>query len=262
MMKFERFLNEKIAVLPTKEFLELCEKNGLLWGGGQEPTKVNIPDGWCIRVVIGRNEILQGTKSGYIERGFEIVQASEFITKNSTIEIFQSGLKVICLKRVDGRVTAKGVAKCNPEDVFDFDKGMSIAFDRMQQDIFKKEDCILKQNVDFMESLKKIHKVTDMTSPKSFFIGGISITDLNAKVPDFVDMSYPKVKKQDSYKVGDLVLFKKNIADNHCIKDTQIHEIEGKVFKISIMRSHDNFKIKEDNETYNYNFDMVEGKVI
>lgn len=49
---------------------------------------------------------------------------------DTKIEIFRSGKTVIALKRTNGKVVAKGVAKCHPDDEFDFDIGARLAMER------------------------------------------------------------------------------------------------------------------------------------
>lgn len=49
---------------------------------------------------------------------------------DTKIEIFRSGKTVIALKRTKGKVVAKGVAKCHPDDEFDFDTGARLAMER------------------------------------------------------------------------------------------------------------------------------------
>lgn len=49
---------------------------------------------------------------------------------NTKIEIFRNGKAVIALKRTNGKVVAKGVSKCHPDDEFDFDTGARLAMER------------------------------------------------------------------------------------------------------------------------------------
>ena len=63
---------------------------------------------------------------------WKLTPAKLFLDNTETkIEVFQSGKAVIALKKVGGKVVAKGVAKCCPEDTFDFDYGAKLALDRL-----------------------------------------------------------------------------------------------------------------------------------
>lgn len=46
------------------------------------------------------------------------------------IEIFRNGKAVIAIKRTNGKIVSKGVAKCHPDDEFDFDIGARLAMER------------------------------------------------------------------------------------------------------------------------------------
>ena len=134
MRKFQEFLDKKVVVSFSDkneqlEFMKLCERNGLLWQSGLKPTEYNC----CVISVVRHadDRLVCGVITLYKRDGFEVVPASEFLHQPPTIEIFQSKRTVVCLKKQDGKVVAVGKAKCSPEDVFDFEFGATLAFQRM-----------------------------------------------------------------------------------------------------------------------------------
>ena len=65
--------------------------------------------------------VLEGTGFKWDERGLEPL-------KNDCIVIYRKGQEVIALDKVTGK---KAVAKCSPEDTFDFNIGSKLAFERL-----------------------------------------------------------------------------------------------------------------------------------
>lgn len=138
MRPFKDFVENKIAVSFKNEnevnsFLQLCYKNGLEW----------------FREPIPKREIeklspisyFYFNALGYSSNGIEseslkmakIIPASEFLSNNkeTDIRITSHGKTTVCLKYEDGKVVARGVARCNPDDKWDADFGAKLAFDRM-----------------------------------------------------------------------------------------------------------------------------------
>lgn len=64
---------------------------------------------------------LEGVDYGWDERGLELCG-------NETIVIYRKGNEVIALDKQTGK---KAIAKCSPEDTFDFNIGAKLAFDRL-----------------------------------------------------------------------------------------------------------------------------------
>ncbi len=58
------------------------------------------------------------------------VRSEYFKHINYEIRIFQDGKKIIAKNETDNNV---GIAKCNPEDEFDFNTGAKLAFDRLME---------------------------------------------------------------------------------------------------------------------------------
>ncbi len=54
--------------------------------------------------------------------------AEELVPVNECIVVYRKDSKVIALDKVTGK---KGIAKCSPEDEFDFDIGAKLAFERL-----------------------------------------------------------------------------------------------------------------------------------
>lgn len=59
------------------------------------------------------------------------ITAKKFIGKNDTIVIYQKDNTVVALNKITGK---KSIAKCHPDDEFDFNVGAKIAFNRLMDD--------------------------------------------------------------------------------------------------------------------------------
>jgi len=233
MRDFQEFINEKIIIVSdTKEemesILKLCEKHGIIWKGtNKKPTDYNFKFG-VSKLGIEHGLLAEGW---LFERNREFVQASEFLQPQATIEIFQAKQTVVCLKKQDGKVIARGVARCNKDDVFNFDYGAELELNRMLENSKNKEFS------------KTIHEVGKKFAA-SFLAASAGISSVNSAIKaaseeqdnllkeslfksnhiqgDAVDGMLPKIKtlkdgtkiiKQNTYEVGDRVLLKKNVRD-------------------------------------------------
>lgn len=191
MRDFQEFINEKIIIVPeTKEemesILKMCENHGIKWKGtNKKPTDYNFKFG-VSKLGIEHGLLAEGW---LFEKGREFVMALEFLQPQTTIEIFQSKQTVVCLKKQDGKVIARGVARCSKDDEFNFDYGAELAFNRMLGNLKKDEQIKPKQI--------KIKTLKDGT----------------------------KIIKQDSYEVGDNVLLKKNIIDMFLNRGISVEKI-------------------------------------
>lgn len=76
-----------------------------------------------------------GRESYYIDiddgRWFWNEEMLERPTKEFKVEGFRSNNASVCLMKKDGKVIAKGVARCCPDDDYDFEFGIRLAFFRM-----------------------------------------------------------------------------------------------------------------------------------
>ncbi len=79
--------------------------------------------------------VLEGCDFVWDERGLELVD-------DKYIKITTHGKKVV-VKVIEGdKVVKTGVAKCSPEDEFDFETGAKIAFERLFDDEIKVDDMV------------------------------------------------------------------------------------------------------------------------
>ena len=107
----------------SKEFLKECEKQGLMWRNNKKPTALNY---W-------RDE---ERKIYYIIKNDFITYNLDFPTTTCDIIEYKGIVNVIVIKKMGDKVIAcsgkkKGVAKCSPEDEFDFYTGAKLALDRL-----------------------------------------------------------------------------------------------------------------------------------
>lgn len=147
------FKEKKIAVTfdsldEYKDFLKKCQKFGLqsdyylrnirkddvnlILTCGYVSSAPNIITSWGSK---------KSYDNDYVSNIWKLTPAKLFLHEPETkIEIFQSNNTVVALKKIDGKVVAKGIAKCCPEDTFDFDFGAKLALERMYCGNIKKCD--------------------------------------------------------------------------------------------------------------------------
>ena len=201
MRDFQEFINEKIAVSCSSakeniDFVKLCCKNGFKLGRSDCMDRFDKNKLWTAGRIF-KDEIFNDNNDKSFLSEYKIVQASEFLQPQATIEIFQSKQTVVCLKKQDGKVVAVGKARCNPEDEFDFDYGAKLAFERMEMDITRRN--IVSAGECLARGLKEgIKGAVDALKELSDEMNGIKTLKNGMRI-----------KKQDVYEVGDRVLLKK-----------------------------------------------------
>lgn len=130
----KRFIKEKIAVKcetkeELKDFLQRCENEGLLWKSGDKATYYAPFCPATIQYDLSRDKRLTygGLDGNDIKKGWEVITYKEY---------FKREVETITINRYGNKVVAKygnkvGVAKCNPEDEFNFETGAKLAFERL-----------------------------------------------------------------------------------------------------------------------------------
>ena len=159
----KRFIQEKIAIKcetmnELNDFLKRCEKAGLKWFSGKKAMDfipLSMP---CY--IYNRcydNRLLRSETCPY---EYKSITYKDYFKKEK-----------ISITRYDNKVVAKygnkvGVAKCNPEDEFNFEIGAKLAFDRL----FYREDYVKVIN-----NLGYIGKETDITAPfnEKLYVGDV-----------------------------------------------------------------------------------------
>ena len=249
MRDFQEFIEKKIAVINSLEFMQLCEEKGIKWCGGDLPTARGFEHYQCVEFNKNRNPAgITGSRLTYYENlnGYEIVPASEFLQRQTTIEIFQSKQTVVCLKKENGKVIARGVARCSKDDVFNFDYGSTIAFKRMLVD---------SKNKELME---------DFIMPKSDHIQGGSVDAVLPKIKTLKDGT--KIIKQDCYEVGDKVLIKKKFVSGTQNDRGAMDKWLGKIMTVRISGNCTYRMIEDVNALFgsgwSWNIKDIKGKVI
>ena len=67
----------------------------------------------------------------WFEIGSYFYDNLELIDEKPSIHIYQDGSEVKAIKKLGKEIVKTSVAKCSPEDEFDFNKGASLAFKRL-----------------------------------------------------------------------------------------------------------------------------------
>lgn len=152
MREIYEFTRRKIAVTFDNKndmlrFLEMCTQIGLKWNCGERANDYYPKCTGAENVALfcgfpkKQNNFLTFANkfriyAGTEESKWKLINAKEFFTdepkkQEKRIEIFADGRTVVALTFDGKRVISHGVAKCAPEDDFDFETGAKIAFDRM-----------------------------------------------------------------------------------------------------------------------------------
>lgn len=223
------FIDEKIVVHAKdknelREFLNACVRNGII-----RESIIRVALNYSVEpFLIGlKNGNLTGYK--WVSDNREVVPASEFISPQIDIRITSHGKTTVCLKYVNGKVVARGVARCNPDDEWVADFGAKLAFDRMMGVIdLKKEmetglqNFFLKhQPRVFNCNLKMNYSNADAKTPKEH------------KIKTLKDGT--RIIKKDNYSIGDVIIFKKTAIPAKLERIDIITErsSDGELFKYS-----------------------------
>lgn len=161
MRDFKEFLTGDVVVTfsseeELKEFLKLCESKNITWHDGV-PAIAYAPNFMSYGIRFDKYE--RGMWKGSLDvykniRTIKFIPASKFLFPEERVEIFRSKNTVVCLKRANGKVVAKGVARYNPHDAdeglpFNYDYGAELAFERMlgKKSVKTPKKTIVKQDV-------------------------------------------------------------------------------------------------------------------
>lgn len=143
------FINKNIVVRVgqkhVKEFLEMCDKHGLMWLNGNKALD-DIPKeyGESLSISLGFNRpnCLEFCWDGwYADEGWKVVDFKDLVTTPRYQIILECDGDVTTAKMtINGKETKVATAKRNPEDKFDWKTGASVAFERLWEKIREKKD--------------------------------------------------------------------------------------------------------------------------
>jgi len=263
-------MNEKIAVsFCDKEeriqFFKLCDSENLKWNSGRKASDFVYFD-ISKTVVCNYLGIFSLTYSDKFshekEYGYKTVPASEFLTPNNQtdIRITSHGRTTVCLKYENGKVAARGVARCNPADEWDSNYGANLAFDRMLFEEHKKQN--IKKVWDYVG--KKINPLNCRceTTP-SGHTDGDAVDAMLPKEPKVKTLKDgTKIVKCEKYEVGDLILLKKSKIPRSYKRICTIRNVCESFGE----RSYSFSFVKDDGNTFKsniwWNQGRIKGKII
>lgn len=150
MYTMKDFKEKKIAVRVgqkhVKEFLRMCEAEGLWWRSGVKPTEF-VPSKYGEELSItfhcnyGFGNLMYGKASTYTEQGITIVDFADFSKQPAPthykITIECDGTTTTARMEVNGREVKARQAKRNPADKFSWRIGAETAFARLWDDKVK-----------------------------------------------------------------------------------------------------------------------------
>lgn len=117
--------------------LKMCEKHDVNWATGGKATSYNpnvypyllhISKDWINNTVIF---YLNAKDKDRMNPKYRNINIKEFITSKQEIHITRKGSETHAILKEDGKVIKHTVAKCHPEDEFDFKVGSKLAYDRL-----------------------------------------------------------------------------------------------------------------------------------
>lgn len=139
--KIKKIVDKKTAIHITSmgQLKELCEIASELGISPITQNKSHLINKGDFCVVFELNRMYWCERSWYIEHGYNVIEFED-LCKNECIVIYRKDNKVIALDKSTGE---KAVAKCSPEDKFDFKTGAKLAFERLTgEDKTKIDDTI------------------------------------------------------------------------------------------------------------------------
>lgn len=123
--------NTRITVKNKKELdavLEKLEKMGYRWATGDRPTSWQPKMAIVSGINLGNEMMITYDKVG--EKPFfkNVITATEFLYGKECIVIYRNGKETIALDKI---TREKGIAKCCPDDEYNFYTGAKLAFERL-----------------------------------------------------------------------------------------------------------------------------------
>lgn len=240
----------------AEEVLKVIEERHpeVKWQSGSKPTKFNPfnDDGGYLRIQDDRISFAMFDEVRGVSEFANAMSAKRFIRRlNTTVHIHQEGNMVIAHESQTGR---EGVAKCSPEDKFDFYTGAKLALARLYGDEFipfeaKKSDEMCKYKVGDKVVVKSWKSLKDKYGIDSLgiindiaFVGGMEkycgkVGIVNEVCGNFVhlniygsDTGYgfhkDSIEPWDStIREGDIV----RIVDSGCIYSTNIPWLKANI---------------------------------
>lgn len=111
----------------------------------------------------------------------------EILPKEQKIVVVRDGNRVTASLYKDGKKAAAGVAKCSPEDTFDFATGARIAFDRLmtEKPSLSREDMCHKTK-EVLSTVKDSKRVVALSMWTRFELGKIAVQVNRETIDDFL----------------------------------------------------------------------------
>lgn len=154
----KKIMNEKTVIhISTVE--QLKEINKVICELGIKPFSCNydvaISKGnFCVN--IEPIEAWWCERKYYLDKGYKVVEFKD-LCKNETIVIYRKGNETIAL---DKRTGKKAVAKCCPDDTYNFDTGAELAFKRLkEQPPLNTKICVTSIDRDCPMTVGKIYEI-------------------------------------------------------------------------------------------------------
>lgn len=210
---------------------------------------------------------------GYVwdERGLELVTDEQII-------IYRKDDEVIALDKSSG---VKGVAKCSPEDKFDFKIGAKLAFERLIGEVKEvKREAKVGEYIKIVDAyatkgkykngdILRVSKVFDSTGDTKHHIhfeGGGYTNIVGSEYVVLENYNPIKIVKQDKYEIGDKVKIIDKWVDG-CGENSkgEMDKWLGKIMTVRTADSH--YRMEEDLDEHcgngwSWNTKCIEGKVV
>ena len=126
----------------VKIVLKTCENLNIKWIEGQTATKCYLKKGYPKIINIDSNGISTCHVNDHYASRYSLCTVNDFIENlvppKQEIHITRKENKVHAILKENGKVVKRTVAKCHPEDEFDFKVGSRIAYDRL----FEKDENV------------------------------------------------------------------------------------------------------------------------
>lgn len=111
----------------------------------------------------------------------------EILSREPKIVVTRDGIRVIASCYEDGKKVAVGVAKCSPEDTFDFATGARIAFDRlMSEKASPSREDIYHKTKGVLSTVKDSKRVVALSVWRRFELGKMAVQVNRETIDNFL----------------------------------------------------------------------------
>lgn len=171
---------------------------------------------------------------------FELIKTSE---KKEEIHITRKGSEVHAILKKDGKLVKRTVAKCHPDDEFDFEKGAKLAMNRLYG---TEESEIIKEKNDMKPSKYRVGDMVLLKTKEELIKEFGSYDNMNPIPLPLMEIDFGKVIKLTPPELGQLYNVETFALPNGGVISDQY--IKGKIVKCEEYEKGDKVLVKSEKQ--------------